>query len=134
MGKDKFENEELIKFSFPIDVWFHVDNLSSAHVYLRLPEDVTLDTIDKVVLEECCQIVKDNSIEGKKKEKVVVCYTPAENLLKTSDMEIGAVGFKKKDLVRFVPCTKNKDILKVLNKTFLETKVDLESYIPCYFR
>ncbi len=129
MGKDKFENEELLKYAFPIDVWFHVDNLSSAHVYLRLPESVTIDTIDKTILEECCQIVKDNSIEGKKKDKVVVCYTPYENLLKTSDMEIGAVTFKKKDQVRFVPCSKNKDILKVINKTFFETKVDLESTI-----
>jgi hypothetical protein len=34
MGKDKTENEELIKYSFPKDVWFHVESLSSAHVYL----------------------------------------------------------------------------------------------------
>ena len=37
MGRDKFENEELIKHMWPEDVWFHVDDLSSAHVYLRLP-------------------------------------------------------------------------------------------------
>jgi predicted ribosome quality control (RQC) complex YloA/Tae2 family protein len=127
MGKDKFENEELLKYGFPIDVWFHVDNLSSAHVYLRMPDGVSFETIDKTVLEECCQVVKDNSIEGKKKDKVVVCYTPFENLLKTGDMEIGAVSFKNKELVNHVPITRNKDILKVINKTFLETKVDFES-------
>lgn len=33
--KDKYENEELIRFGLPEDVWFHVDALSSAHVYLR---------------------------------------------------------------------------------------------------
>jgi predicted ribosome quality control (RQC) complex YloA/Tae2 family protein len=37
MGKDKFENEELIKHAWPEDVWFHVDRESSAHVYIRLP-------------------------------------------------------------------------------------------------
>lgn len=37
-GADKYENEDLIKYSLPHDVWFHVDNLSSAHVYLRLPQ------------------------------------------------------------------------------------------------
>ena len=126
MGKDKYENEILLRYGFPIDVWFHVDNLSSAHVYLRLPENVTYETIDKVVLEECCQIVKDNSIEGCKKDKVIVCYTPYENLLKTGEMEIGAVTFKKKDQVKYVPCIKNKDILKVINKTYLETIVDHE--------
>lgn len=36
-GQDKNENEDLIKYSFPTDVWFHVDDLSSAHVYLRMP-------------------------------------------------------------------------------------------------
>jgi len=36
MGKDKAENEELIKFAWPEDVWFHVDKESSAHVYIRL--------------------------------------------------------------------------------------------------
>lgn len=32
MGKDKYENEDLIKYGLPEDVWFHVDDLSSAHV------------------------------------------------------------------------------------------------------
>ena len=36
MGKDKFENEKLLENYWEEDVWFHVDNYSSAHVYLRL--------------------------------------------------------------------------------------------------
>lgn len=28
MGKDKYENEDLIKFGWPEDCWFHVDALS----------------------------------------------------------------------------------------------------------
>jgi len=43
MGKDKFENEELIKHAWPEDVWFHVDRESSAHVYIRLPRCQTLN-------------------------------------------------------------------------------------------
>ena len=30
-------DEDLIKYAWPQDVWFHVDKLSSAHVYLRMP-------------------------------------------------------------------------------------------------
>jgi predicted ribosome quality control (RQC) complex YloA/Tae2 family protein len=53
-GKDKFENEELIKFGINIDVWFHVDNLSSAHVYLRLNPGETWDTLNPDLIAECC--------------------------------------------------------------------------------
>ena len=38
MGRDKFENEDLIAYGWPEDIWFHADNHSSAHVYLRLPK------------------------------------------------------------------------------------------------
>lgn len=38
MGRDKVENEDLIKYGTDRDVWFHVDKLSSAHVYVRLPD------------------------------------------------------------------------------------------------
>jgi hypothetical protein len=81
MGKDKYENEELIKYGFPEDLWynkslqissrltifirFHVDNYSSAHVYLRIPKGKTMDDIPPLVLEDMCQLVKANSIEGK---------------------------------------------------------------------
>jgi len=82
VGKDKYENEDLIKYAFPIDVWFHVEDMSSAHVYLRLPEGITIDKIPDEVLEECFQIVKDNSRDGRKKDKVSVCYTLWEILKK----------------------------------------------------
>ena len=64
MGKDKYENEDLIKYGWPEDLWFHVDNYSSAHVYLRLKPGDTMDNIPEQVLEDCCQLVKANSIEG----------------------------------------------------------------------
>ena len=68
MGRDKEENEDLIAFGLPTDVWFHVDNLSSAHVYLRLQEGQSMEDIDPEILEECCQLVKANSIEGKQRD------------------------------------------------------------------
>ena len=63
MGRDKEENEHLIRWGWPEDVWFHVDKLSSAHVYLRLNPGMTIDTIPNDLLEDCCQLVKANSIE-----------------------------------------------------------------------
>ena len=118
VGKDKYENEDLIKYAFPIDVWFHVEDMSSAHVYLRLPEGITIDKIPDEVLEECFQIVKDNSRDGRKKDKVSVCYTLWENLKKTASMEVGEVGFVKQDDVRVAHrIIKKHDVLKRLNIT-----------------
>ncbi len=64
MGKDKYENEDLIKYGWPEDVWFHVDDLSSAHVYLRMKPGMTLDDISEELLLECASLVKANSIQG----------------------------------------------------------------------
>ena len=41
VGRDKYENEYLIKYGLPSDSWFHVNDLSSAHVYLRIVHDPT---------------------------------------------------------------------------------------------
>ena len=39
-GRDKFENESLIAHALPHDIWFHVEDMSSAHVYLRPPSSL----------------------------------------------------------------------------------------------
>jgi predicted ribosome quality control (RQC) complex YloA/Tae2 family protein len=57
MGRDKEENEVLIKYGWPEDVWFHVDNFSSAHVYLRMPDGKTINDIPPSILEDCCQVI-----------------------------------------------------------------------------
>lgn len=64
MGKDKFENEDLIKHGWDNDVWFHVDKLSSAHVYLRMPEGMDWTNIPEPLLDDIAQLTKANSIEG----------------------------------------------------------------------
>jgi len=66
MGKDKYENEYLLKYYLPEDIWFHVDNYSSAHVYLRLHPHEHWDNLPIQAVTECAQLVKENSIEGSK--------------------------------------------------------------------
>jgi hypothetical protein len=68
-----------------------VDDLSSAHVYLRLPLDRTVDDIPADILEDCAQLVKANSIQGNKLNNIDVVYTPHPNLKKTAAMEVGQV-------------------------------------------
>jgi predicted ribosome quality control (RQC) complex YloA/Tae2 family protein len=88
MGKDKFENEDLIKWGWPEDIWFHVSSLSSAHIYLRLPKGVTVETIPADVIKDAVQLTKANSIEGCKRDQVDIVYTPWANLRKTQGMDV----------------------------------------------
>nr|CAG4645193.1 EOG090X0G3O [Leptodora kindtii] len=126
MGEEKHENEELIKWGWPEDVWFHVDKLSSAHVYLRLNPGQTIDDIPAAILEDATQLVKANSIQGNKMNNIDVVYTLWSNLKKTPGMEVGQVGFFKEKEVRKIRVEKRiNEIINRLNKTKTERKPDL---------
>ncbi|KAI9591825.1 protein Y54G11A.2 [Syncephalis fuscata] len=100
MGRDKYENEDLIKYGWEED--FHVDKLSSAHVYVRLSQDLQWDDLPAELLIDCAQLVKANSIEGNKLNNIRIVYTPWSNLKKTGDMAVGQVSFHNHKLVRRV--------------------------------
>eukprot|EP00252_Welwitschia_mirabilis_P024880 TRINITY_DN756_c0_g1_i1.p1 TRINITY_DN756_c0_g1~~TRINITY_DN756_c0_g1_i1.p1 ORF type:complete len:216 (-),score=49.15 TRINITY_DN756_c0_g1_i1:139-786(-) len=128
MGLDKHENEELIKYGFPEDIWFHVDKLSSAHVYLRMHKGETIDDISPQLLEDCSQLVKANSIQGNKMNNIDVVYTPWSNLRKTASMDVGQVGFHNPKRVRTIKVEKRiNEIVNRLNKTKIERKPDLKA-------
>mmetsp|Transcript_36092 Transcript_36092/g.52914 ORF Transcript_36092/g.52914 Transcript_36092/m.52914 type:complete len:217 (+) Transcript_36092:53-703(+) len=120
MGKDKFENEDLIKYGLPEDCWFHVDNLSSAHVYLRLKPDMKMDDIPEEAILDCATLVKANSIEGCKRKTVSIVYTRWKNLKKTSDMVEGQVGYHRPQNVKKINVEKDNAIVNALNKTKTE--------------
>lgn len=126
VGKDKHENELLIKYGWDNDVWFHVDKLSSAHVYLRLKDGITIETIPEQVFNDCMQLVKHNSIEGNKLNNVGIVYTYWSNLKKTGDMDVGQVGFhNRKDVRRSIAEKRCNTTVNRLNKTKVEVNDDL---------
>ncbi|KAH8712330.1 Coiled-coil domain-containing protein 25 [Beauveria bassiana] len=135
VGKDKFENEDLIKFGWDEDVWyacnpslklpqdFHVDKLSSAHIYLRMNEGQQWDSLPENLVMDLAQLTKANSIEGNKKDNITVIYTPWSNLKKDGSMEIGQVSFKNPRLVKRVLVSERENaIVNRLNKTKTEVK------------
>ncbi|TDZ34386.1 Coiled-coil domain-containing protein 25 [Colletotrichum sidae] len=136
VGKDKFENEELIKYGWEEDVWpqFHVDKLSSAHIYLRLPDtkdgtapSMTWDAIPEDLVTDLAQLTKANSIEGNKKDNVTIIYTPWSNLKKDGSMEVGQVSFKdQRKVKRVLVAQRENPIVNRLNKTRVERKPDLQ--------
>jgi len=128
MGLDKHENEDLIKYGLPEDIWFHVDKLSSAHVYLRMQKGQTMEGVTAELLEDCAQLVKANSIQGNKLNNLDVVYTPWYNLRKTPSMDVGQVGFHNPKLVRTVRVEKRvNEIVNRLNKTKVERTPDFKA-------
>ncbi|PSS20539.1 hypothetical protein M430DRAFT_120410 [Amorphotheca resinae ATCC 22711] len=126
VGKDKVENEELIKFGWEEDVWFHVDKLSSAHIYLRMNEGDSWEAIPEPLLVDLGQLTKANSIEGNKKDNVTVIYTPWSNLKKDGSMAVGQVSFKDpKKVKRILVPQRENPIVNRLNKTRVEKFPDL---------
>jgi NFACT protein RNA binding domain len=115
----------LIRYGWPEDVWFHVDDLSSAHVYLRMRDGMSLDDLTEDLLTDCAALVKANSIAGCKLNNVYVVYTRWKNLKKTSDMVDGQVGFHRPDNVRRLNIEKNTPIVKLLEKSRQELHPDL---------
>ncbi|KAK4189985.1 hypothetical protein QBC35DRAFT_491658 [Podospora australis] len=125
MGKDKFENEELIAHGWEEDVWFHVDKLSSAHIYLRLREGESWDAIPEDLLTDLGQLTKYNSIEGNKKDNITIIYTPWANLKKDGSMAVGQVSFKDpKKVKKIMIATKENVIINRLKKTMVEAHPD----------
>ncbi|CAO2178256.1 unnamed protein product [Urochloa humidicola] len=107
---------------------FHVDKVSSAHVYLRLKKGETIDTISEGLLEDCAQLVKAHSIQGNKMNNVEVVYTPWSNLKKSPSMDVGQVGFHNPRMVRVLTVEKRvNEIINRLNKTRVERRPDLKA-------
>lgn len=125
---------------------FHVDNLSSAHIYVRLREGETWDDIPEELLKDCAQLTKANSIEGdmlpvfhdislrqhslslagNKKNNITVIYTPWSNLKKDGSMAVGQVGFKDNKKVKRIHVVERENpIVNRLNKTKVEKFPDL---------
>ena len=121
MGRDKHENEHLIAYGWPEDIWFHVDKMSSAHVYLRLPPGDTIADVPHDIVIECAQLTKLNSIQGCKENNVTIIYTMWANLLKTGDMATGSVTFHARQAVKSVVIERRvNEIVNRLNRSKLE--------------
>lgn len=118
----------MIEHGLDKDVWFHVDNLSSAHVYLRLRDGETWDNVPQKLLDDCAQLTKANSIEGNKKDNITIIYTPWSNLHKDGSMAAGQVSFYNQKLTRKVYVKERENaVVNRLNKTRVEKFPDLRA-------
>lgn len=69
-------------------------------------------------MEECCQLVKENSIEGCKQGSVKVVFTPWENLRKDkTSMDVGTIGFHDMRKCTYRTVSKDKAVLRRILRT-----------------
>ncbi|KAI9166434.1 Coiled-coil domain-containing 25 [Paramyrothecium foliicola] len=119
VGKDKYENEDLIKYGWDEDI--------CAHIYLRMREGQQWDALPEELVMDLAQLTKANSIEGNKKDNITVIYTPWSNLKKDGSMDVGQVSFKDhKKVKRILVPQRENPIVNRLNKTKVEKKPDLK--------
>lgn len=83
IGKNKFENQELIKNSYSNDIWFHLNDYSSCHIVLKSGDD----KIPKKYLINIAKKFKNYKKDLPKKYDVI--YTNIKNI-KLTDI-IGTV-------------------------------------------
>lgn len=130
MGKDKHENDPLIRKSHPKNLWFHVDKHSSAHIYLQLSPEQQSTAFDKLkvdedVLMQIAQLTKANSIKASKLNNITIIYTPVDNLKTDGLMDVGTVTFvNPQKLKRIHVSKKDNAMLNRLNKTKSEVTTD----------
>lgn len=132
-GKDKFENDMLIKYGYKElnYVWFHADKYSSGHVYLKLYEDEkSLEDVPTEVINDCLQLCKSVSIQGNKMSQCCIIHTPWINLRKNKTMKPGEVSFKSLQRLKRVQCyARDQRLLTRLTKTRVELVDNVEELL-----
>ena len=75
IGKNKLENDTLIRNSEPNDLWFHLDNMSSPHIVLKTNGDL----IPKKYINSILSLFPLHK-SGLKFTKFKVIYTEIKNI------------------------------------------------------
>jgi predicted ribosome quality control (RQC) complex YloA/Tae2 family protein len=83
IGRNKYENEQIIKSSYSNDIWFHLNDYSSCHIILQSGDD----NIPKKYLTDIAKMFSLYKKGLPKKYKVI--YTNIKNIKLTD--EIGTV-------------------------------------------
>jgi len=76
-GKNAQDNWDLIDASKQNDLWFHLEDTSSCHVVLSLPEGISYKDISKQTIIHCAMECKKRS-----KKNANVIFTEISNIIK----------------------------------------------------
>jgi predicted ribosome quality control (RQC) complex YloA/Tae2 family protein len=96
IGENATENDQLFHAAAENNWWFHVDDQSSAHLW------VDVDIMDKRTARRCASILKDhhNGKRGNGASRIMVCYTQRRDLRKDKTCPAGTVILEGGDVCR----------------------------------
>ena len=80
IGRNKYENEQIIKSSYSNDIWFHLNDYSSCHIILKSGDD----NIPKKYLTNIAKMFSLYKKGLPKNYKVI--YTNIKNIKLTGDI------------------------------------------------
>lgn len=98
VGINDKENWTLIDNSYPEDLWFHLDDFSSAHVVISQDTNSQEEIFyPNQIIGLAANYCKSNSKNGKNLHKVKIVYTEIKNLKKGK--EVGSVYISKQKYI-----------------------------------
>lgn len=89
IGRNAKGNDQILRSASQKDLWFHLDNISSPHLILKMSEKIFPS---KEILLECAIILKSYKNSISEFQKVNVIYTLVSNIKLTK--VLGQVEFK----------------------------------------
>ena len=96
-GKSASDNWRLYDEASEDDYWFHVDNESSAHVILEIPN---MNEPTQEVFEMCARLCVERTLKLKDEKSVKVIYTRISNLRKGKC--VGEIMIQESSLVKTI--------------------------------
>lgn len=105
IGADMKENWDLIDESEGDDLWFHLDGVPSAHVFLSYPKNrkiMRVDDYSEGDVLACAQLCKSKAKkEYRQRNRIRVVYTVVSNLNKRG-CSTGSVRIRDESLCRYI--------------------------------
>jgi predicted ribosome quality control (RQC) complex YloA/Tae2 family protein len=82
IGKNQYENFDIIDNNDPNDIWFHAKDDSSCHVVCKLPNDIEKRDL-RYIIKIGALLCKTNTNKLKNIINVPIIYTKLKNITKT---------------------------------------------------
>lgn len=82
IGKNQYENFDVIDTGNPHDIWFHAKNRPSCHVVCQVPQGIQKNELSYII-KRGALLCKQNTNKLKTEKHVEFIYTECKNVEKT---------------------------------------------------